>query len=97
LQRKYIISVYYEKLYTKYVLYRYKKCFIINLSFWPYINFVILIYLFYFYIVTISIMQTLIYITICMVSSLESTFHTYRKKFPRTSLVIRHVPPYAFA
>ena len=42
-------------------------------------------------------MQTSIYATICMVSSFESTFHTCRKKFPRTSLVIRHAPPYALA
>ena len=60
-------------------------------------NFFILIYLFHHYIATISIMQTLIYATICMVSSLESTFHTCWKKFPRTLLVIRHAPPYALA
>jgi hypothetical protein len=39
-----------------------------------YFNLVIL-----YYIATISIMQTSIYATICMVSSLESTFHTCRK------------------
>jgi hypothetical protein len=33
----------------------------------------------------------------CMVSLLESTFHICRKKFPRTSSVIRHAPPYALA
>jgi hypothetical protein len=49
---------------------------------------------FHHYIATISIMQTSIHVTICMVSSLESTFHTCREKFPRTSLVIRHVPPH---
>jgi hypothetical protein len=48
----------------------------------------------YHYIATINIMQTLIYAT---VSSLNNTFHTYRKKFPRTSSVIKHTPPYALA
>ena len=48
------------------------------------------------YIATISIMPTSIYATISMVSSLESTPHACRK-FPRTSSVIRHKPPYALA
>jgi hypothetical protein len=43
-----------------------------------YINFVILIQLFHYYIATISIMQTSIYATICMVLSLKSTCHTCR-------------------
>jgi hypothetical protein len=34
-------------------------------------------------------MQTSIYVTICMVLSLESTFHTCQKKFTRTPLVIK--------
>jgi hypothetical protein len=34
---------------------------------------------------------------ISMVSSLESTPHANRKKFSRTSSVIRHTPPYALA
>jgi hypothetical protein len=53
--------------------------------------------LFHHYIATISIIQTSIYATISMVSSLESTPQACRKKFPRTSLVIKHAPPYALA
>jgi hypothetical protein len=34
--------------------------------------------LFHYYITTMSIMQTSIYVMICMVSSLESTCHTCR-------------------
>jgi hypothetical protein len=41
-------------------------------------------------------MQTSIYTMIFMVSSLESTSHAYWK-FPRTSSIVRHAPPYALA
>jgi hypothetical protein len=52
--------------------------------------------MFHHYIATISIMQTSIYTTISMVSSLESMFHACRK-FHRTPSVVRHAPSYALA
>jgi hypothetical protein len=88
---------YHDNLYTKWVLYCYEKMF--------YNSFVILvIHKFCYFNLVVSPLHCnhqyhadFVYATISIVSSLESTPHAWRKKFPHTSSVIGHKPPYALA